>query len=202
MTLKLVMILTLLLQCGWKVRPDSSGISHAMSPSICYAVTVPLTIATLTLFKYRQQGCTELLRFRLISMVSAKWRLFGKLLHFHENELEAFDLDYRGPGGTTKCWCKVMDEWMKRVERSWEKVHDLLKRAECAKVARDLKRALLCAVAPPRPTTAVHTARPPVIEGSEDEDSESSEDDDSHAQASTSTSAPKRCPTCEKCTIQ
>lgn len=151
---------------------------------ILVSVTVPLSAKTLTLFKYREEGILQ--RFRLVRMVSAKWKTFGQLLNMYENELVAMEMDYRGPGMTSACWYAVMTRWMDEFEATWQKLHGLLRDAKCYKVARDLKRALLLAVniKPQCHLPAVCPGPPTSTTNLEESENEESEKDTSESSTS------------------
>lgn len=141
------------------------------------AVTVPLSIKTLYLFKYQEENKDCLSCFRLVHKVSTKWRELGHQLDLHPNELNAMEMDNRGPNMTSCCWFAVMRRWMERTERTevtWEKVYTLLWAAGCAKVARDLKRALLLAKNV-KPTVKPQALLPPRVCGDNSEDDDHSD---------------------------
>lgn len=145
-----------------------------------YAVTVPLSIKTLHLFKYQEEGKDSLSCFRLVCLVSAKWRELGLLLRLQPNVLDTMEMDNRGPGMTFRCWVSVMTRWMDTAEVTWEKVYTLLCEARCNKVARDLKKALFQAtnVKPQAPPPAEKPLLICEADSSEDGDKSESEVED------------------------
>ena len=76
--------------------------------------------------------------------MSAAWRKFGKLLDFKFNQLRGLEQQYRGVGDD--CWDHVMQHWMdggsKSYPPTWQGLYSLLKDAEFAAVAIELKEAV------------------------------------------------------------
>ena len=107
----------------------------------CTAISPSQT--TLTLIKFLdEQGQQR--TFRLVDLVSVKWREFGLLLGLTQNQLEGWSTQHLG--NSSHCWHEVMQHWLDGVSRgypvSWEGLYRLLKDAEYPAVARKLEVAV------------------------------------------------------------
>lgn len=83
--------------------------------------------------------------FRLVDRVSARWNTFGLLLGISQNQLRAWEEQYRG--NANMCWTKVMEYWLNGVGKdsyppTWEGLYMLLEDAEYSQIAEELKRAV------------------------------------------------------------
>ena len=118
-----------------------------------YVLGIPLTLNTLTLIKWRDsRGCEQ--KFRLINMVSADWKKFGRILCQHTNLLKAWELEYAKNAGY--CWSKVMEHWLDEDDTSsypttWIGLFTLLEDAEYTEVAIKMEAALSSILPPPPP---------------------------------------------------
>ena len=118
-----------------------------------------MSIATLTLFKYTDDGYCK--NFRLVSMVDSKWMDLGHRVNLNQNQLDGMDRRHRQD--PTRCWCQVMSDWMDREEVTWEKIYNELRNIRCAGVAQSLQRALFSANYQPPQLQSVRRAAPQTL---------------------------------------
>ena len=120
---------------------------------------IELSVKTLTLITWQdEEGKKQ--RFKLIEMVSTKWKEFGIRTGKNMNQLEGLErqyfLDFRA------CWCKVMEEWLNNDGTSdypakWQGLFDMLDDIDFKGVAKGLYHAL-CMAAGVRPPVDERTA--------------------------------------------
>lgn len=82
----------------------------------------------------------------MVNEVSANWHDFGLLLGVGLNQLDAWELQYRGDA--SKCWNKVMDRWLasggtRDYPATWEGLYTLLNDTGFVKVAKELNDAVV-----------------------------------------------------------
>ena len=128
---------------------------------------VPLSLSTLTLLKWTDANGHQL-NFRLINITSSRWREFGNLFGREENELE--NVREECFGKANRCWCKVMNQWLKNdgtpeYPATWRGVLTVLVDLEYSEVARELQKVLASVTPPslPPPPQIAQRAMIPVI---------------------------------------
>ena len=114
---------------------------------------VPLSLSTLTLLRWTDAKGHQL-NFRLINVISSRWREFGYLFGREENELE--NLREECFGKANRCWCKVMNQWLENdgtpeYPPTWRGLLTVLVDLEYSEVARELQRVLASVTQPPPP---------------------------------------------------
>ena len=121
----------------------------------------PLSLSTLILLKWTDANGHQL-NFRLINIISSRWREFGYLFGREENELE--NLREECFGKANRCWCKVMNQWLENdgtpeYPATWRGVLTVLVDLQYSEVARELQR-VLASVTPPPPPPRPQVAQP------------------------------------------
>ena len=118
---------------------------------------------TLFLLKWRDKKGRQK-EFRLVKQVSAKWKRFGVILGVTSNDLDALEEQYRGKAES--CWREVMRHWLEGgggcgYPASWSGLCTLLRDAEYAEIANQVKRVVDRAIVPPpAPTRDTKAATP------------------------------------------
>lgn len=104
-----------------------------------------MTVNTLHHLQWRDEQGQEQ-TFRLVELVSSKWRKLGLELGFTHDQLESWADEFRG--NNEKCWDQVMQGWIDDggvsylYQANWDGLYKLLKSCKCEGIAIKLRIAV------------------------------------------------------------